>query len=794
MPIPNPFTYPFPQPVGGVVTFDDAITQEVTYEIYRKQRWGDSWTLDNQLDLLNVSWAAAPSEPTAVFRYRYGRCVEVGATVETTRAKKDLQGHYIKIVVFCADGQRVWFGFVQDVGDEQHGIVRRDVSNVDATGVQTFACVGIIAALDRAPINRTYFQVTSPFSRNGTDQFRSSWSAPMFNATARGRDPFELQRLPATRTASAFAVPSFTGAAVPSGDSRNAFRFSFDRLYGLGLSSPTRWTLSSALEYLAAYNAPRVGVEDDNGPFDDGLSEFVPVWIFDHAQAFGAPNNVQQFPGWFEPILDCDGLTLKGALDRLLSREAGLGYTVWVDDTTTPNRVYVEPFTTVATDITGILDENAVGQTFPRNRRTVAVVCATDAATAVTSQTVGQTAYTAVHVIGAPYVAVCSLTINTHFAQGWETQLETDLAAEIAGLSSTRLRDLNRRRDIANLGRYRAINRQWRLLSTWDFRVSSPARDLFQDFGYAAGQRRYLPQPLRFRILDRLPFRDGVDYAAATVAAIRTAHNAARTPLREAEIYARSHTSAFQSSGGTLSGKWVCWSTRADRDVLADLNEPPYRVTLSELRNDLMRGVSIDVENGPQEVLQNGGARQAPHMPNLPPNQLTLTLAFQSDRRFGVIKRNPSSVSGSAALVDADRVKVFDVGARLQFIEVLKDTVVGINEAADTLRQAATDYVLRDDTALANQIAEFLATYYFQPRAVVRIQSRRATARIWPGQIVTTVNATTPHAVTANSIVSEVSITFGVGVNGTPSRPTMTIQTAFGELDPLQMFPQLSNG
>lgn len=791
MPIPSPFNYPFPQPTGGVVTFDDAITQEVTYQIYTRQRWANAWVADNQLDLLAVTWSAAPSEPTAVLRYRYGRCLEINDTSETTRTKKNLQGWYVKIVVNCSDGDRVWFGFVQDTADEQHGLVRRDASNVDATGIQTFTCVGIIAALDRAPINRTYFQVTTTFSRNGSDSFRSSWSAPMFNMVANARANTDQQRLPPTRTATASAVPSFTGAAVPSGDTRNAFRFTFDRLYGLGVGSGTRWTLSSVLEYLAAYAAPRVGVEDDDGPFDDGKSEFIPIWIFDHAQAFSAPNNVQQFPGWFEPILDCDRLTLKGAFDRLLSREAGLGYTVWVDDTTTPNRIYVEPFTTVATDITGLTDEGGTARTFPRNRRTLSIVCATDAATALTSQSVGQTSYTAVQVIGAPYVAVCSLKIADHFAQGWESILETELSTAISGLVSTKLRDANRIRDIRALGQFRPINRQWRLLANWNFKVSTASRDLFQDFNYPAGQRRYLPWPNRMRILDRLPFREGVDYAATDVAALKTAHDAARTPTRAAEVYARSHAPNWTT--GSLTGKFVCWTTRADRDILADLNEAPYRLTVSELRNDLLRGVQIDVENGPQEILESTGGRVAPHMPRIAPNELTLTLAFQSDRRFNVVKRNPTTLSGSAALIDADRVKVFDVGPRLQYIEVLRETVVGINQSADTLRMVPTDYILRDDTALATQIAEFLATYYFQPRAVIRLQSRRASARLWPGQIVTQCNTGTTHAITANAIISEVSITFGVGVNGTPSKPVMTVQTAFGELDPMQFFPQLSN-
>lgn len=791
MPIPNPFAYPFPQPLLGVINFSDAITQEVTYEIFTRQRWADAWTIDNQLDLLSVSWAVAPSEPTAVIRYRYGRCLEIGALTETTRTKKNLDGYYIKIAVNCTDGQRLWFGFVQDSADEQNGIVRRDLVNLDANGIQTFACVGMIAALDRAPIARTYFQVGTGFDRTAGDGFRASWTAPAFNTSPINRDSTE-QRLPPTRTNTAVAVPSFTGAAVPSADSRNAFRFSFDRLYGLTTTSPQRWTLSNVLEYLAAYSAPRVGVETDLGPFSDSKTEFIPVWIFDHAQAFASPNNVQQFPGWFEPSIDCDKLTLKGALDRLLSRDAGLGYTVFVDDSVTPNRIYIEPFTTVTSDITGILDDSGTPRTFPRNRRTLEINCATDAATSLTVQSVGQTSYTAVQVVGAPYVAVCSLKIADQFSAGWETQLQTDLDAEIAGLDPNKLRDVNRIRDIRALGRYRALDRQWRILNTWNFRVSTPARDLFLDALYPPGNRRYLPWPMRLRFVDKLPMREGVDYAAANVANIRAAHETARTQAREAEIYARSHNANYQSTGN-LDGKFVCWSSRANRDILADLNEAPYRLSLSELKNDLVRGVSIDVENGPQEILTPGGGRVAPHMPRLAPNALTLTVALESDRRFGVIKRNPTSVSGTAALVDADRIKVFDVGRRLQFVEILKDTVVGINESADTLRTVPADYVLRDDTALATQICEFLATYYFRPRNVVRLQSRRASARIWPGQIVTQCNAGTVHAIQSNALVSEVSITFGVGTNGTPSKPVMVVQTSFGELDPMQFFPTLSN-
>jgi hypothetical protein len=43
-------------------------------------------------------------------------------------------------------------------------------------------------------------------------------------------------------------------------------------------------------------------------------------------------------------------------------------------------------------------------------------------------------------------------------------------------------------------------------------------------------------------------------------------------------------------------------------------------------------------------------------------------------------------------------------------------------------------------------------------------------------------------------MISEVSITMGVGTNGAYIKPTFTVQTSFGELDPLQFFPQLNQG
>jgi hypothetical protein len=209
-------------------------------------------------------------------------------------------------------------------------------------------------------------------------------------------------------------------------------------------------------------------------------------------------------------------------------------------------------------------------------------------------------------------------------------------------------------------------------------------------------------------------------------------------------------------------------------------------------------GLEIEVTGGYQGALAAGGGRVAPHVPKIDPAELRITVAAQSDQRAQVIKRNPATVTQPAGQTpgtvkfDADRVKTIRLGERFQNVVVMKDTIVAATDAGPVTVPAR--FTLRDDSPLATQFAEFAANYYFQPRAIVRVVSRRATAKLWPGQIIGTVNANTTHAATCNAQISEVALTMGVGVDGNYTAPTFTVQTSFGELDPLQFFPKLSGG
>lgn len=804
------FPYPFPQPTNNQLTFGDSISNDVSVTIWTKRRWADNWTSDPTLDLLQISWNAAPNIPTATIRYRYGRTVERGAVSETTRTKKQWLGFYVKILVECSDGNRIWHGFVDDVADEQTGVIARAVPGDpptvanEATGIQTFSCVGMIAALDRAPMERTYFRVSGQaFEWIPGTTWRVAWTAPQYNvADGKAREgKFGGLQLPRSRTTTTEPANKFGLPTIPD---RNVYQHQFGGLYGVPADQTLEaWRLGEVLENLVAYNAPRVGVGSDFSPLaDTGTTEpnpyktaYVPVFIFDHDE-LNPPATTTQYADQFVPRIDCDGLTLKGALDRLLAPQNGHGYWVWVDETTTPHRVMVEPFTTI-TQAQAIADEITPNTNivFPANSRVVNLTAATDAATAISIQQNGAQQYTAVVVEGSPRVVVCTIDTTGQLEPAWPQSLEDAYHAEIAGLNSAVMRQLQRMRDIRELPRFQPIGRHWRIRSTWDWKDSNPPVDVFQylEPNHPLGtETRYLPFGLRLRLLSDLPFREGIDYAADP-AAVRTSHQQARTPWRRAEVYAKTH-----ESDATLTGKWICWSTKAVRDVLYDPNDPSYGIEARELANQMAVGLEIEVTGGFQGALAAGGGRVAPHVPKIDPAELRLTVAVQSDQVVQVIERNPTTrtlPSGNTpgtVNIDADRVKTIRLGDRFQQVVVMKDTIVGVNDNGPITVPAR--FTLRDDTPLATQFAKFAADYYFQPRSIVRVVSRRATARLWPGQIIGTVNANTAHAATCNAQISEVSLTMGVGTDGNYTAPTFTVQTSFGELDPLQFFPRLQGG
>lgn len=793
MPDPEPegetgedgITYPIPQPDPEApnIIFGEAISQDVSAVVFTRQRWADSWTQDDTLTCVYVAWNAAPTIPAAQLHYRYGRVLERGASSETTRTKKTLGGYYVKIEVTCGDGVRRWYGFVDDTGDIQNGYVKRidtsgesPVTLYEAHGIQTFSCVGIIEAFNRDRINTTYFHAITANETLSGKNTAIGLSAPFFNPTEETKNRSDDTKI----------VPNFTTAG--SVVDRSTYVFHAYDIYSQVTLEGAKWSTRTIIEYLLGYATPR----------DYQNKEKIPLWLYINSDK---PNPL---PDYDQPSLDCDGLTLREALDKLLNEKKSLGYWVWVHEPT--NRVYIEPYTLVEADYT------VSDSTLRQNGRTITLATNNDPATQFTLQRNESSYANQIVIQGARRQVVVSLRIDTEVVKAWDNALTTDFQTIIAGIYDLALiDDLYQVRDLRSQGKWRAIDRNFKIHPTWNFKhpiVAGGTDDTFRidqaDYTktFTTSNARYLPYPHRLRILDRLPLKEDVAYQTGSVL---SDHKESRQAYRDLEAYGKKHGDGW--NGSTLAGDWTCWSNKGRREILYSDTDPNYELSIAPYRADkddtsikkknqeLSWGIKIDVNGAFQGVLGSdtsiASGDAAPHIPRLPREQITLTLVLEEDRR--IAEAYPATAPST---VDTVRRKVFDLGDRFQLIELVRDTIVGVDVSTNALLRRDARGFVRDDRDEMKRLAAQIARYYATSRNVLRGTSRRVTALLWPGQLVTTSNTTaggapsSGHEATVNCVVTDVSISFPVG-NGGPVSPQFSFTTSRGELDPLAYIPEL---
>ena len=238
-----------------------------------------------------------------------------------------------------------------------------------------------------------------------------------------------------------------------------------------------------------------------------------------------------------------------------------------------------------------------------------------------------------------------------------------------------------------------------------------------------------------------------------------------------------------------MDGKPTSWVDRAKRHTLYSINDPDYSVDVKPLKSEHSIGVSIDVIGGPQTVMNNSvGDLFVSHQPPLMYADLFVTLAMEDDRYI-------ESVYPSSEDVDeVDNVfrKVLDFGERFQYTTLIDGTIVGFDDLLFLRRDGSID--IRSDytemTTLARQVFEF----YNRTRHVLRVNTRRCTSLLWPGQFVKDLNPlespTNQHAVEINCIISEIAITLPVGTGGAETKPTFSIVTNRGDIDFLYYAPR----
>lgn len=745
-------TLPFP---SEPVQFGSTLASDVSASVYVKATWADAWVYSDQLVCTSVSWASSPNCGSASLEYRYGPTSERNGT-QTIRTKLELGGYFVRIKVVCGDGTRYWHGFVVDDGEESIGVVKTIVATVPTlvpTGRQYFQCIGMLAALDRDPIQQAFIYDSDVTSTDGWIDARWADSAPWFNQTAELLSGQKSQ------------IKSRKQVASEDPEEPTAYVFGWQN-YIQTNADVNYWTRRDIVKYLVRFAKPRNGA--------GGFSFTIRV------------ESEEQIPDFGRPEIDCDGMTLKQVLDTILSTESGLGYFLYVDEEN--DDLVVKAFSHLDFDFTVSVTPSEV---LEKNDKQVDIFIGNDPASSFTLQRSLTSRYNQIVCRGARRVSILSRKFNVTqgFAFGWTAGDVTAFNAEFpVGVSINPLEDEFRRRDALEQSKYHHVYRNFPLNLTGLLKYPVPSLPLQNTFHLDGSTDRYVPSRSHLKILSQIPLKQGVNYSLTNAADL---HRDSLRPYRKIEIYGRAHSLNVASNNPPHDGPALDWTKRSFRDIHYHPNQPNYKLSAEAYENETQIGIEINVDGGPQSVLSGNpslGSFSGHYMPGINTDSLEATIAVQEDRYCEA--KYPADDDIPTGL-DTVLRKVIDFGDRYQLVELVKTTIVAVSDTG-FVTVPETIYV-RDDRSQLEKFAKQYHHWYSKIRRVMRLTSRRVTAMLWPGYMVYDLNPGESEAIarSVSTVITEVTLNLPVGEERA-SQPTFSFVTERGDLDFLQYRPRVN--
>lgn len=737
-------------PIDNRLDFGSVLEGDVFARVFIKQRWADAWVERLDIVATQILWAAAPNTGSASIHRRYGPVVDRGDDAPVNRTPIELGGWYVKIVVTCPDGDRNWHGYVIDVGDEPGGV--QTIATIAwATGKQTWQCVGMLAALDRDTLRESKWLAQTTFDDPDGSLSRIVESAPYFNPTVQQTvNGQSISRQMPNRREALFHARNYFGG---SGD-------------------PSFWTPREIVAYLVEWS----------GPKDELSQSRIPLEL----------ESPTQLPDFGRPEIDCEGLTFKQVLDRLMNPATGLGYWVWIKTPTIPTDpeiLVIQPFTLAAAAIT---INPTSSWTLAETEHITDLYCGNDPATSYTVQSSLATRYNRVRAVGARRIVVCTKrfsrdNIGVNWNQGWTTAEVNAWQATTVPAGTNSLEATQQRLDLLEEGRFERIFRFFalRLSSLVD---NDESTEIFARLFKVSDTEEvdyYLPDRWRFAILPDLPLKSGVDYSLANS---DIDHRASRATQRGMAVYGPQHAlTGGTTPGHNLTGPKIDWANRSHVDLWYHVGRPNYQLAPSPYETGVDVGLRLDVSGASQAVLGSGFAAVAT-VPSIDTATLIVTFALQEDRRCEALYPDDP-----ADLPDVDSILELrlDAGDSYRRVDLKKGTVVGFDHAGD-YKVVPADIKLEDDSDELANIARLAWEWYSKTRSILRLNSRRPTARLWPGVLVRDLNpALTPIAREVNTTITEIAITLPTNPGVTPGSPRMEIVTSTGDVDFVRYIPRL---
>jgi len=276
--------------------------------VYVREKWADEWDLRADLWCSELEFAASPTMPSALLVWDYGTGSQPGSDGRPVAVfPVDLVGWYVKIVVDEDADPKCgcntippWYGRVMEVQDAREG-------GVAPAGRQVLVCWGMEAELDAAPILASWIE-----GRPGDPIGR----AIGFNCGP-SHPPHVAKK------------PTPNRAKEPEADGLFAFATSLDP------DDCDFWRPCDIVDYLLGHFTPR-----------NPAGNAAPV-PWEREQDRDRPKELLSK----ERKLECDGRTVRSALDQLFDRRRGMGWYVKVDENQNPARCQVYTFTYADADL-----------------------------------------------------------------------------------------------------------------------------------------------------------------------------------------------------------------------------------------------------------------------------------------------------------------------------------------------------------------------------------------------------------------------------------------------------------
>lgn len=282
--------------------------------VYVRQRWAADYNADTEewtdspwirvpgLHCESANWSLLPTIPSAQLVYEYGHILDSPERFYTNRGKLQLAGWYVKIEFDAPDGTFSWYGFVDEVADQQGGR-----SAAVPTGQQSFVAYGLVQILAH------HYLTSSRWHDEPNGVYRDSGSSIDFNAAGRPNRSADV--------VDDEDEPFYVFAPQTQKTASNAQPWAKSEF----------WSSKEICRHLIQYSTPR----DSQGLLR------VPF----------ALEGADYIPDWDKPTVNTEGRTVLSVLNELVNPSRMLQISTSIDESVLPHRVVLNIHSLASTPI-----------------------------------------------------------------------------------------------------------------------------------------------------------------------------------------------------------------------------------------------------------------------------------------------------------------------------------------------------------------------------------------------------------------------------------------------------------